>query len=343
MEKSAVVISFINLKGGVGKTSSAINIADELSNKGNVLVIDMDPQFNATQALLNYQLANFKKLIPKTILDSVENDLKTSYGAEESDRTEEAETESSKIKFDIKSQLVYQKLKELKLTANTLFKKDSLVDEIKSPDLIYNIKENLSLLAGDLDLFESLNGDTVGKHNVLEDHFNKYNLRNIYDYIIIDCPPNWTILTQASLFASDYYIIPSKVDLFSSIGIGLLQKLVKSTFYDEKSSNIYSMYKMFRKNAQRDVVKPLGVLFTLTHDIVISETIKSKLRREIKELTFFNTEIPYHQSVSLKFSLYSESGDKYKSLKNSLEKVVTEIEDFIQKNVSTNVGGEING
>ena len=48
------VISIINMKGGVGKTTLSIGIADYLSEMGRkVLVIDADPQFNATQALID--------------------------------------------------------------------------------------------------------------------------------------------------------------------------------------------------------------------------------------------------------------------------------------------------
>lgn len=334
MEKDARIISFINLKGGVGKTSSGINIADELSKTKNILVIDMDPQFNATQALLNHQLLQSREYIPQELLKSAEEDFKKNYESElrlqSIDDSDIDSEEVEKTKFDVKSQLIYQKLKENKLTANTLFRQDSVVTPLSSSDLLYQIKENLFLLPGDLDLFESLNGDTVGKHNVLEDHFKEFELRKKFDYIIIDCPPNWTILTQASLFASDYYVIPSKIDLFSSIGIGLLQNLVNSTFY-EKSSKIHSMYSMFRANIGKEIVKPIGVLFTLTHDIVISNTIKTKLKNEISNLTFLNSEIPYQSSVPLKFSLYSETGDKHKSLTNALEKVVTEIEEIIDE------------
>ncbi|HFO0271780.1 TPA: ParA family protein [Enterobacter asburiae] len=48
------VISFINMKGGVGKSTVAINVAHCLSerNEKRVLIIDMDPQFNATQCVL---------------------------------------------------------------------------------------------------------------------------------------------------------------------------------------------------------------------------------------------------------------------------------------------------
>ena len=51
----AKVISFINMKGGVGKTTLAVNVGYTLSEKygKNVIIIDIDPQMNATQYILN--------------------------------------------------------------------------------------------------------------------------------------------------------------------------------------------------------------------------------------------------------------------------------------------------
>ena len=49
------VVSFVNMKGGVGKTTLAVNIADFLTHRHakKVLLIDVDPQFNATQCMIN--------------------------------------------------------------------------------------------------------------------------------------------------------------------------------------------------------------------------------------------------------------------------------------------------
>lgn len=50
-------IAFINLKGGVGKTSLAVNISAHLAYKGHrTLLVDMDPQSNASQWLLQFHL-----------------------------------------------------------------------------------------------------------------------------------------------------------------------------------------------------------------------------------------------------------------------------------------------
>src|SRR3982750_2487682 len=49
------VISFVNMKGGVAKTTLAVNVADCLARRNDrkVLLVDIDPQFNATQCLLS--------------------------------------------------------------------------------------------------------------------------------------------------------------------------------------------------------------------------------------------------------------------------------------------------
>lgn len=50
---SATVVSLINMKGGVGKTTLAVGLAWELAARNRVLLVDIDPQFNATQWLVN--------------------------------------------------------------------------------------------------------------------------------------------------------------------------------------------------------------------------------------------------------------------------------------------------
>ena len=63
----AKIVSFSNQKGGVGKTTSCVNISAQIANKGKrVLMIDMDPQGNATSGL---GLAKSK--IKRTVYDVI--------------------------------------------------------------------------------------------------------------------------------------------------------------------------------------------------------------------------------------------------------------------------------
>ncbi|MBF0343715.1 MAG: ParA family protein [Nitrospirae bacterium] len=75
-QQKAKVISFINFKGGVGKTSNTVNIAGELAIRGNrVLVIDTDPQSNSTVWLMGEN--NFEKLI--SIAPTARNTVNTLF------------------------------------------------------------------------------------------------------------------------------------------------------------------------------------------------------------------------------------------------------------------------
>ncbi len=63
----AKIVSFSNQKGGVGKTTSCVNIAAQIANKGKrVLIVDLDPQGNATSGL-----GISKSKIKKTVYDII--------------------------------------------------------------------------------------------------------------------------------------------------------------------------------------------------------------------------------------------------------------------------------
>ena len=67
----STVISLLNMKGGVGKTTLAVNLAWFMYEKGghNVLLVDLDPQFNATQYVMDYRAFDLHKKKTGTIAD----------------------------------------------------------------------------------------------------------------------------------------------------------------------------------------------------------------------------------------------------------------------------------
>lgn len=294
-ENLGKVISFINMKGGVGKTTLAINIAKRLSELGNkVLVVDMDPQFNATQSLLLY----------KTSYYNISNN-------EDSDeQLLEEETKSSEF---------YKGLSDDKKTVLQMFEASNIDKPIDDKSIFQKICDNLYLIPGDLTMTKEVAGDTSGKVGAVLNYFDVNGILNEYKYIIIDCPPTWSILTHASLFASDYYVIPSKVDLYSSIGIKLLEQQI-----DEKI-NKDKVYKMTQRTLKR-----LGVVFTLVHKNIKTESYrKDSLRDNFKDIDFFDADLPYIPSVPTRFIMFDEvkSDSKYSELINSIDKIANEIID----------------
>jgi chromosome partitioning protein len=175
-------VAFINLKGGVGKTTLAVNFAAYCGSLGHrTLLIDLDPQTNATFCCMTaQQWTNHREL-----KGTVANLLKAKEYATAGDKTISAE--------------------------------DVIVE---------GVFENVDLLPSDLDLFTvdlELAARTAREqilNNALEP------VKEKYDIIICDCPPNLTIPTQNAIAMSQHYVIPVSPDYLSTLGIGLLKNRV---------------------------------------------------------------------------------------------------------------------
>lgn len=236
------VISFINMKGGVGKTTTTINVADTLVrhfNK-NVLVIDMDPQFNASQAM-------FTKYKNIKFYEELRKDSKT--------------IASIVIGYNGSGVSVKEK-------------------EIDHSELIINLFSgdgNLYMIPGDLVLID-YESSRRGAERVLSKYINEQILPNYdLDYILIDTPATYSIYTQASLLASNYYIVPVAPDVFSSLGYSILHKVMGRDLTLEGHK-----------------IKNLGVLFTLTKQEKVG---RENIIASFEEIAAFSTRISEHERI----------------------------------------------
>ncbi len=209
------VVSFMNMKGGVGKTTLCINIANTLSShfKKKVLLIDMDPQFNATQSVLSIVNDDYMKFY-----DSTKKDKKTIYYLF-SDGHRNLETKNSKN------------------DTSTLFNSNNRKELYLVDEYSIEVKENFDMILGDIDLIELQIIQKEGIENRLDKYINTNHLNQTYDYILIDCPPTYSSFLTSSYRASDTYIIPVKPDFVSSLGLSLLTKAINSI---ENAKNLNS-------------------------------------------------------------------------------------------------------
>ncbi len=183
------VISVTNQKGGVGKTSSALNLGAALSISGKkVLIIDNDPQGNLTAAL-GYTPAEQSRTLSNLLLAAID----------------------------------YPEDLELHLD-RTVIHTDSGVDLIPSNRRLADAAARLQVMQ--LSQYNAVGDVDRACEKVMASLLEP--LRPKYDYIIIDCGLKHELLTVNALAASDYCIIPVQAHFLASEGIPDVLELVKS-------------------------------------------------------------------------------------------------------------------
>ncbi len=212
----ARIIGIVNQKGGVGKTTTAVNLGAYLADQGKfVLIVDLDPQTNATSGI-----GVDVGAIERSVYDAMLNRVPMR---------------------DIVQPTMHETLRVAPAT---------------------------SALAGLNAELPHMDSKEFKLHDALRE------IRNDYDYILIDCPPTLGYITLNGIVASDEILIPVQAEYFALEGLAdLLQTLdlVKErirpdirilgavlTMYDKRTklSNdvLQELYKYFPNNIFRSVI-----------------------------------------------------------------------------------------
>ena len=176
-------VSIINYKGGVGKTTLTIDLAAELAYRGkNVLCIDMDAQASLTFSVIRpdeWQKDFEKGKTIKAWFDSFENNAPISL-------------------------------------ASLIFQPPRIRAKLGGRGRLDVLASHLGLINVDLDLATKLGGATLTqvKKNFITIYRRLLDgLSDIdedkYEFILIDCPPNFNIVTKTAIVASDMILIPT--------------------------------------------------------------------------------------------------------------------------------------
>lgn len=199
----ATVVSFINFKGGVGKTTISVELAASLYKKFNsrVLMVDLDPQSNCTLYWLNEK--DWEKHI------NAKGTLLAFFEACLEDKP-----------FDL-SAIVATPTRFTKSPWYQSF-------DLKLNRGIKVLPSDMKLFGVDLRLtqrfgFSNLKAQLLLKKALVA-------LGGQYDFIFIDCPPNLYLGTQNGLFASQYYVIVALAEYLSTLGITHIQESIDSIF-----------------------------------------------------------------------------------------------------------------
>ena len=209
MSKVPTVISVINLKGGVGKTTVTALLARYAAYIGlDVLAVDMDPQANLSQALMGETVyTKFMAEKQPSIVELFNDFLPAS--------------ENNPSPAPLKSPDIVKQVKYGYFS--------------RSP-VARDKKGKLEVIPSRFDFSDNLIHPTRKDERVLA-KFIAHHMQH-KDLILIDCAPTESILTRASYHASRYILIPVKTEFFSTIGFPLLKQSLEKFSQENRGHTI---------------------------------------------------------------------------------------------------------
>lgn len=223
------VISFINYKGGVAKTTSTYHVGCWLAytKRKRVLLIDIDPQTNLTFLCASIRKWQKRRRSVGTIATLYRRYLK-------------------RKPLDVKR---YIWPKPIRLPNGDHHPRLDLIPcdvELIGEDLgIGSITGDYKSMAALKKSASTFMRDRTFLAKVIQE------VEDRYDYVLIDCPPNLYLMTHNALVASDHYIVTAIPDHLSTIGLSILKRKVdeiggtieKAAALAGKPSNSYSVAK----------------------------------------------------------------------------------------------------
>lgn len=293
------VISVFNQKGGVGKTTTVVNLAVALKRLNQkVLVIDVDPQANTTTGL-GIDKYNIDNSIYE-LFYAGDQDSESVELVNEPIEEDEVKEHTEEIDDNFNKEVV-----EIKDDKNKF--------DIGIEDYINHTKSGVDIIASESAL-SGLEVELVELDALERTQQLKNIIANIgeddYDYILIDCPPSLGLLSINALVSSSSIIIPIQTEYYALEGV----------------SELMNTYNMVRKQLNKNL-EIEGVLLSmfdkramLSYEVV--EEVKSYFKTQVFKVMIPRdshlAEAPSHGLSNIEYEADSKGSIAYIALANEI-------------------------
>jgi len=256
------VITTVNMKGGVGKTTLSVNLATCLAkyHHKRVLVVDLDTQISATLSLMPPQefakVRRERRTLGRLIYKAIKPNNR------------------SKITIDdiIKSYICNIKGLDL-LPGDIELYDEYLVSEILHDKAVHEQKSDF------VDIWNTFEKSLI--RGILEPIIDQY------DLIILDCAPGYNLLTRSGIVASDFYLLPARPEPLSVVGIQLLERRIAQLKESHKYGNPLNL-------------ELLGIVFILSGGLIgrYYKQVMKRVTEDFIPTQLFQTRIPMDVNVA---------------------------------------------
>jgi chromosome partitioning protein len=283
-------VSLLNMKGGVGKTTLAVNLASFAYSEGRnrVLLIDLDPQFNASQYLMDFRTWERHKTTRGTIADIL--------------------IESPKLQLKPRKETVPVKRRIARLRSSSTT--STYFDFLPSELALSHVVKNPAQMEYKLEKILS-------------------SVRDDYDLIFIDCAPTDSVLTTMALTASNFYLAPVRPDRFSILGFGNLQQTV-AQFKDSSNDpndvrDLGIVFTQIRGNSPIETTC-MNEVRSLAKD-VDAYVFNSRLEFSNTFITAIQNQTPAHETRYARYELKASVRAIYREMLKRIEALKNESDD----------------